>query len=176
MERLLKDLLDLSRIGRMVNPFEEIPFGELANEAARLVSGQIAQSGVQVLIAPNLPTVHGDRPRLVEVLQNLIENAVKFMGNQPRPQVEIGATRDGEKPVYYVRDNGIGIDPMYHEKIFGLFERLDGAVEGTGVGLALVSRIVELHGGRIWVESKGIGDGSSFCFTLANRPPKTSTQ
>ena len=119
-------------------------------------------------IAPDLPPVTGDRLRLVEVYQNLIENAVKYMGDQPAPRVEVGTRHDAEtgETVFYVADNGMGIDPRYQRKVFGLFERLDAGTEGTGVGLALVTRIVEVHGGRVWVESEGRGKGSTFCFTL----------
>ena len=166
MQRLLNELLELSRIGRIVNPPEAVPLGELAREAADLVAGQIIRRGVSVKIAPDLPTVVGDRPRLLEVFQNLIENAVKFMGNQTNPTVEVGVRHEGAKAVYYVKDNGIGIDPRYHEKVFGLFDRLDTEGEGTGIGLALVKRIVELHKGLIWVESEGEGHGTTFCFTL----------
>jgi len=89
------------------------------------------------------------------------------MGDQPDPHVEIGVEdRDGER-VFFVRDNGKGIDPRYSEKIFGLFDKLDPESEGSGLGLALVKRIIEVHGGRIWVESEGVGRGSTFCFTLA---------
>jgi hypothetical protein len=95
-----------------------------------------------------------------------VDNAVKFMGDQPEPLVQIGFRRDADKHVFYVQDNGIGIDSKYHEKIFGLFDRLDQEPEGTGVGLAIVRRIVELHGGRIWVESEDAGQGTAFCFTL----------
>ena len=121
---------------------------------------------MEIEIAPDLPAVLGDRIRLLEVLQNLLENAVKYMGDQAAPRIEVGvrpAAGDdsdrGERfrPVITVRDNGIGIDPRYHELVFGLFERLSSTDEGTGVGLALVQRIVELHGGRIWVESEGGG-------------------
>jgi len=108
----------------------------------------------------------GDRPRLLEVLQNLLDNAVKFMGAQPQPCVHIGMRREGAETVCYVRDNGIGIAPRYHAQIFGLFERLDVASDGTGIGLTLVKRIIEVHGGRLWVESAGEGHGSTFCFTL----------
>jgi signal transduction histidine kinase len=111
--------------------------------------------------------VTGDRPRLLEVFQNLLDNAVKFMGSQPQPYINIGMRQDGEEPVYYVQDNGIGIAPRYHEKVFGLFERLDIANDGTGIGLTLVKRIIEVHGGRVWVESAGEGQGSTFCFTLS---------
>ena len=103
---------------------------------------------------------------MLEVYQNLIDNAVKFMGEQPEPRVEIGVEQKKSEVVYFVRDNGIGIEPRYHEKIFGLFNRLDHDGEGTGIGLALVKRIVEVHGGRIWVESVGPGQGSTFYFTL----------
>lgn len=168
MQMLLDELLTLSRIGRLSNPPEDIPMSELAREAVQQVSGQIREGGVEVVIAPDLPTVHGDHPRLLEVIQNLIDNAVKFMGDQPRPRVEVGARKEGGETVFFVRDNGIGIDPRYHEKIFGLFERLSADTEGTGIGLALVKRIVEVHGGRIWIEP-GDGQGTTFCFTLPER-------
>jgi two-component system, chemotaxis family, sensor kinase Cph1 len=96
----------------------------------------------------------------------------KFMGDQPSPRIEIGTRGTGEdgKPIFFVRDNGTGIEPQYHERIFGLFNKLDAQTEGTGVGVALVKRIVEVHGGRIWVKSDGVGKGSTFCFTLPVGP------
>lgn len=172
MQRLLNELLELSRIGRVVNPLTEVALSDLAQEAATLVSGQITARGVQVHIAPDLPVVMGDRPRLLEVLQNLLDNAVKFMGAQPQPCVTFGVRQDAEATVCYVSDNGIGIAPRYHEKIFGLFERLDVSSDGTGIGLALVKRVIEVHGGRIWVESAGEGHGSTFCFTLPSQRVK----
>lgn len=99
-------------------------------------------------------------------MQNLLENAVKFLGDQPNPRVEIGVREDRGATVFYVRDNGMGIEPSYHDRVFDLFEKLEVESEGTGVGLALVKRIIEQHGGRIWVESAGVGEGSTFCFTL----------
>jgi signal transduction histidine kinase len=102
----------------------------------------------------------------VDVFQNLIDNAVKFMGDQPAPCVDIGVREHKKEHIFFVRDNGSGIAARYHQRIFGLFERLEQNTEGTGVGLALVKRIVEVHGGRIWVESAGPGQGSTFCFTL----------
>ncbi len=172
MQRLLGELLELSRIGRMMNPPQDVPFGEIVRDAAELVHGQIEARGVDVRIAPDLPPVRGDRARLVEVVQNLLDNAVKFMGDQPHPSIEIGM-RDVDEhgsPVFYVRDNGIGIEPQYHDKVFGLFNKLDAHTDGTGVGLALVKRIIEVHGGRIWVESKGEGHGATFCFIITSKP------
>ena len=118
-----------------------------------------------------MPVVYGDRLRLLEVYQNLIQNAVKFMGTQQASRVEIGARLDDGVALCWVRDNGMGIVPIYHEKVFGLFNRLDANTEGTGIGLALVKRIVDVHGGRIWVESEGEEQGSTFLFTLS--PPPT---
>jgi signal transduction histidine kinase len=103
---------------------------------------------------------------LIEVLQNLIDNAAKFMGDQSKPCIEIGIRKEGGQQVFFVKDNGIGINPAYHDRIFVLFDKLDPRSEGTGVGLALARRIVEVHGGRIWVESQGKDQGSMFCFTL----------
>ncbi len=171
MGRLLDELLELSRIGRMVNPPETVAFGELAEQAVELASARITERGVAVEIAPDLPPVHGDRVRLLEVLQNLVENAVKFMGEQAAPKIEIGVregTGSDSGSIFYVRDNGIGIEGRYQKKVFGLFERLDQTIDGTGVGLAIVHRIIEFHGGRVWVESEGIGKGATFCFTLSS--------
>ena len=166
MRRLLDDLLELSRIGRLVNPPEDVPFGEIALEAVAMARGRLVERGVAVEIGPDLPSVRGDRVRLVEVVQNLVDNAAKFMGDQPRPKVEIGARGLAGEPVFFVRDNGIGVPPQHGERVFRLFEKLEPGSDGTGVGLALVKRIVELHGGRIWVEPSSPEGGASFFFTL----------
>lgn len=170
MGDLVEELLELSKVGRQAHKSESLAMDELARQAADQVAGPIAEGGVEVVISPDLPPVCGDRQRLQALLQNLIENGVKYMGEQPSPRIEIDHRTDGDAAVYRVRDNGIGIDPRYQEKIFGLFERLSTKTEGTGVGLALVKRIVEVHGGRIWVESEGEGRGSAFCFTLPGSP------
>jgi PAS domain S-box-containing protein len=166
MQTLLNDLLELSRVGRLVNKPREIAFNDLVRETLELLHGRISQSGVTVSLAENLPLIYGDYERLVEVMQNLIDNACKFMGDQPVPRIEIGQQSvEKDMPVFYVRDNGMGIAPEFHERIFGLFNKLDARSDGTGVGLALVRRIIEFHGGRIWVESEP-GDGTTFYFTL----------
>ena len=166
MDRLLKELLELSRVGRPAPEPETADFADLVREARSLVDGRLRERGVRLDVAEGLPAVRGDRQRLVEVLQNLIDNAAKFMGDQRDPRIEVGMRQDDGQPTFFVRDNGRGIEPRYHEKVFGLFDRLDPTDDGTGVGLALVRRIVEVHGGRVWVESEGKGGGSTFCFTL----------
>jgi len=166
MYRLLNELLELSRIGRLMNPAENIAFAEIINEALDLTRGQLTAANVKVITQEDLPFIHGDRPRLVEVMQNLIDNAAKFSSGQPDPQIEIGVSEKNGEQVFFVKDNGIGINPSFHEKIFGLFDKLDPRSDGTGVGLALVKRIIEVHGGRIWVESQGKEMGSTFLFTL----------
>ncbi len=166
MQLLLNDLLELSRIGRLKNESVAVPFETLAREAVELVQGRLVEHGVSVRIAEHLPVVLGDRQRLLEVLQNLIDNAAKFMGPQKAPRIEIGRIGDEfGNPVLYVRDNGIGILPEHYDRVFGLFNKLDGKSDGTGIGLALVKRIIEVHGGRIWVQSE-VGSGSTFYFTL----------
>ncbi|MGE0455039.1 MAG: ATP-binding protein [Vicinamibacteria bacterium] len=172
MDLLLGELLELSRIGRLRHAREPVDLAALAAEARDQVAGRLADRGIEVEIGPGLPTVHGERLRLAQLMQNLLDNAAKFMGDQPRPRIEIGVRREhgGAEAVIYVRDNGLGIEPRHGERVFGLFERLDANAGGTGLGLAIARRVVESHGGRIWVESEGPGHGSTFCFTLAEAP------
>ena len=176
MADLLDDLLELSRIGRLVNPPEQVSFSAIVDEALHRVATQIADAGVAVDIAPGLPVVFGDRDRLIEVVQNLIDNAVKYSGNQPEARIQVDGRKEGGEAILFVRDNGIGIDPRYQDRIFELFRQLDQTSSGTGIGLALVKRIVEEHNGRIWVESDGPGTGSTFWFTLPDPPESVPTQ
>ena len=170
MYQLLEDLLALSRAGRLVGEVEEIDLDELVQETLELLTGQIEAAGLQVVVESGLPIVYGDRIRLQAVFQNLIENSTKFIGDQARPRLEIGARDNGGETVFYVSDNGIGIDPAEQKKVFGLFNKLDEKATGTGIGLSLVHRIIEVHQGRIWVESQGLGRGTTFCFTLPQNP------
>ena len=166
MHALLTELLELSRVGRVMNQPEDAPFNDLVKDALDIVHGQLESRHITVLTQPNLPAVRGDLQRITDVLQNLLDNAAKYMGNQTTPIIEIGQQgMENGKPKFFIKDNGIGIAPEYHERIFGLFNKLDAKSEGTGVGLALVKRIIEFHGGRIWVESEA-GIGSTFYFTL----------
>lgn len=170
MQRLLSELLELSRIGRLMNPPENIAFGEIVQEALRLVEGRLKAKQVTVKVDTDFPTVYGDRTRLIEVIQNLVDNAAKFTGVQKKPEINIGVKFENNKPIFFVRDNGIGIEPEQQEKVFGLFNKLDANTEGTGIGLALVKRIVEVHGGKIWIESAGKEHGTTFYFTLSGLP------
>lgn len=172
MQRLLDDLLTVSRGGRVVRETETVDLGVLIHEAKEVVAGRITARGVAVEIADNLPKIQGDRPRLFQVFQNLIDNAVKFMGDEPQPRIWIGldASSTARNPVIHVKDNGIGIEPQEKHRIFDLFGQLDADAEGAGMGLALVKRIIEAHGGRIWADSPGLGHGTTFFVSLPDRP------
>ena len=164
----LKGLLELSRLGLSVGKPEEFELGPLATEAVEAHAVQIGRRQTRVEIAADLPWVFGDRARLLGVLRNLIDNAIKF-GPTHGGRIGITASRSDGETTVAVADGGIGIDPKHHDKIFGIFDRLDPRAEGTGIGLAHSRRTVEAHGGRIWVESEGLGHGSTFRFTLPTR-------
>ena len=166
MQALLNDLLELSRIGRLVNTPVEVPFHEIVKDALEILHGQIEANNVLIEYKNDNIIVKCDRVRITEVLQNLIDNAIKFMGDQPKPHITIGTTtNEKNETIFFVRDNGIGIDKQYHERIFTLFNKLDADAEGTGIGLTLIKRIIEIHNGRIWLESEP-GKGTMFYFTL----------
>lgn len=167
MQRLLNELLELSRVGRLINTPENLSFEQIVKEALAIVESQLTERQIEVVIQENLPHIHGDKIRLIEVIQNLVDNAAKFMGEQPKPRIEIGAKKENQQTIFFVRDNGIGIEKIYHEKIFDLFNKLDTNATGTGIGLALVKRIIEVHDGKIWVESE-LGKGTTFYFALPN--------
>lgn len=168
MGNLLEELLELSRIGRKESVRKEVDAQQVVNAALDLVAGRLSQRQVEIRANCQGIKVWGDEQRFVQLYQNLIDNAVKFMGNQPHPLIEIGYQESAKGIVLFVRDNGSGIDPRYKHKLFGLFEKLDASSEGTGIGLALVKRIVEVYGGHIWFESEGVGKGTCFYFTLDN--------
>lgn len=169
MNQMLDGLLQLSRSGRVINPPEEGSLTELVREAAAQVQDQIDERDVELCIEDDMPLFWGDRLRLRAVFQNLIQNAVKYMGTQPAPRIEVSAEVRGKDIVCTVRDNGIGIDPQYHGRIFDIFERVGQDSEGTGIGLALVKRIVEAHGGSVSVQSEGGQQGSAFTVVLPRR-------
>jgi PAS domain S-box-containing protein len=167
MGKLLDELLELSRIGRKEIPKRQESMKEIVQAALEMVAGRLMQKNIEVVYSGPSVMLFGHSQRLLQLYQNLLDNAAKFMGSQPQPKIEIGAYMDKEKGiVMFVKDNGSGIDPQYHHKLFGLFEKLDNSTEGTGIGLALIKRIVEVHGGTIWFHSEGVNKGTTFYFTL----------
>ncbi|MFO7765054.1 MAG: ATP-binding protein [Pelovirga sp.] len=166
MEALLNALLRLSRIGRIDSVPQTQPVQKMVDDCLKVLGGRLQQRQVEVTVGEMTSRWHGDPTHFGQIWQNLIENAIKYMGDQPRPRIEIGAEERPEGRVFYVRDNGIGIAPEHHERIFTMFAQLDRSSEGTGLGLALVKKIVATYQGHIWVESAGDGQGSCFYFTL----------
>ncbi len=165
MQSLINDLLSYSRIQTRGNPFEETDCEEILGIARANLQMMIEKSS-SLITNDSLPTVMGDASQLSRLFQNLIDNAIKFSG-QEAPRVHISAEKRGDEWLFSVRDNGVGIDPQYSERIFVIFQRLYSREEypGTGIGLAICKRIVERHGGHIWVESEP-GKGSTFYFTI----------
>ena len=166
MERLLDDLLEMSRIGRLDKAPTRIELRDLVEAALAAVAGSIAERGVEVRSELPELCLYGDRLRLERLWQNLIDNAVKYLGDQAAPRVELGVEDIAGERIFFIRDNGLGIDPRHQRKVFGLFEKVNPKSPGSGLGLALAKRIVELYHGRIWVESAGPGQGTCFHFTL----------
>jgi signal transduction histidine kinase len=168
MAKLIGDLLALSRIGREARAPEAMAVRDIVDTVLETLGEQVQARGVEVVCTADV-TVWGIRVQLEQILTNLVSNAVKYLGPAAAPRVEIGAEEDGRFVQLWVRDNGIGIDPAYHARIFEMFQRLrDVEAEGTGVGLAIVKKIVDTVGGRIWVESSP-GQGATFRFTWPTR-------
>jgi PAS domain S-box-containing protein len=165
MQRLINDLLAYSRVGTCAKGFEPTDCTAVLDQALANLKAAIEKSGAAVIHDP-LPTVMADNLQLIQLLQNLIGNAIKFHVEKP-PRIHVAAEQKGNEWVFSVRDNGIGIDPQYAERIFIIFQRLHTREEypGTGIGLAICKKIVERGGGRIWVESQ-LGKGSTFYFTI----------
>lgn len=165
MQQLINDLLAYSRVGTRGKPFEPTDCEEVLNKALVNLQVAIAENSA-VVTHDQMPTVKADATQMIQLFQNLIGNAVKFHGDN-KPEVHVGAKRNCSDWIFSVKDNGIGIDPKYHERIFLIFQRLNGRKEypGTGIGLTICRKIVDRHKGRIWVESQP-GQGSTFYFTI----------
>ncbi len=159
MQSLLEDLLELSRIGTVTHNPAVLDMNLLIKEVLELLHGSITGKKAEIITENNYPAIFGDKKRIGEVFQNLIENSLKFSRKNVIPKIKIGFQKDDYSVTFTISDNGIGIDRQYIEKIFGLFDKLDPESEGTGVGLALVKRIVETHNGSIRIESEGENKG-----------------
>lgn len=165
MSDLIRDLLAYARVGTQTAPAQAVDCAAIFRETAALLQETIRASGAKVT-AERLPVVKADPTQVGQLFQNLVGNAVKFRGDKP-PEVRVKARRQGSFWRISVQDNGIGIDPRFQDRIFDMFQRLHGKEKypGTGIGLAICKRIVERHGGRIWVDSVP-GQGTTFNFTL----------
>jgi light-regulated signal transduction histidine kinase (bacteriophytochrome) len=181
METLIESLLYYSRVGRVHLTVSAVPLDAVLHETIEMLRPRIDELDAEIYTPRPLPTLPCDRVRIGEVLANLISNALKYT-DRPRPRVEVGYLEPGEAPhlageagggtVLYVRDNGIGIREKHYDTIFRIFRRLHGRSDyggGAGAGLTIVRKIIERHGGRIWVESQ-LGAGSTFYFTLGAAP------
>jgi len=173
MGALIDDLLTFSRLGRTELVAAEVDMQRLARAVVEEQQGAAGERAVEVTMGA-LPPARGDRPLLRQVLVNLIQNAFKFTRTRSPSRIELGSQGNGNETVYYVRDNGVGFDMRYAGKLFGVFQRLHRAeeFEGTGVGLAIVQRIVHRHGGRVWAEG-AVDAGATFYFTLPREPSTT---
>lgn len=170
MSDLTRDLLDYARVDSRGHRFAPTDMRQLVGEVISTLSEPIRETGAHVT-SSDLPVVMADRTQLAQTLQNLLDNALKYRGHD-RPDIHVSATRGHGEWVFAVRDNGIGIAPKHRARIFDLFQRLHTLQKypGTGIGLAICRRVIERHGGKIWVESEP-GKGSVFYFTLPDRAP-----
>ena len=166
MRQLIDDLLSFSRLGRQAMKSSEIDMTKLAEEVFAELKTTVPERKLQLNIKP-LPSAYADHTLIHEVFANLLSNAIKYTGQKETAVIEVGAETDTDENMYYVKDNGAGFDMEYADKLFGVFQRLHSTeeFEGTGVGLALVQRIISRHGGRVWAEGK-VNQGATFYFTL----------
>ncbi|MEW6734808.1 MAG: ATP-binding protein [Acidobacteriota bacterium] len=167
LESMVLALLDFLRISHCANIYSSVPFNEILQEACAMLKSLIAERQAKISVTTDLPTVFCDRARIIDVMVNLLSNAIKYTSPEQLPEIEIGCCERGRENEFWVRDHGIGVDPKFHTKIFEIFYRTKElrTVDGTGVGLALVRKIIALHGGSVRVESTR-GTGSCFFFTL----------
>jgi len=165
MDQLVKGTLEYFRTGYLVKPDEKVPFSEIVEEALKLLAIQLSSIGATVSLAETFPTVYADRMRMVQVVSNLIQNSINYRDKTMPLKIEIGHWLSGDEDVFFVRDNGTGIAASETEKVFALFYRGTADGEGSGAGLAIVKRIIEAHGGRIWAEGQS-EKGTTMCFTL----------
>jgi signal transduction histidine kinase len=165
MQHLINDLLDYSRVTTRGKPFVKVDLSTVLGHAINNLQKKIQETGA-LIVNEDLPFVYGDEVQLVRVFQNLLDNAIKFRGTVP-PRISISSKTVDDKVQISISDNGIGIDKIYTDRVFTIFQRLHNKIEypGTGIGLAICKRTIERHGGKIWFESEP-GKGTTFIFTL----------
>jgi light-regulated signal transduction histidine kinase (bacteriophytochrome) len=165
MKTLINDLLKFSRVGTTAEENSEVDCNMLLKNVIKVYEQKINENEARIRVG-ELPVIKGNKTQLEQLFQNLIGNALKYRGKDA-PCIEIGATEEGPGWVFHVKDNGIGIEKKFYEKVFVIFQRLHGKNEygGTGIGLAICKKIVERHGGKIWIESEP-GNGTTFYFSF----------
>jgi len=167
LERMVSDLLKLSRAGRKTGKFKKVNINSAVETSLKHFESSIKEKHIDVKLTPEFPTVYCDRSRIIEVFDNLIGNAVKYTGSQEKPKIKIGWKKQKERYQFWVEDNGIGIKEEDVKRIFKVFAQGStvSSEEGTGVGLSIAKKVIESHGGRIWVKSE-LGAGATFYFTI----------
>ena len=173
MRELINRTLEYSRAGHLVKPTTNVSFISIVNDAVAEFDGQLGSIGGNISVSKKFPRVYADRVMMREALTNLIQNSIKYRDKKRRLEIDIGCQFSGNEVVFHVRDNGTGIDDSETEQVFDLFYRGNTVGEGSGAGLAIVKRIIEAHGGRVWAEGKA-GKGTTICFTLPQRKKKAS--
>jgi signal transduction histidine kinase len=171
MSQLIRDLLELSRVGRMDMEKKLLDLNELLSNFAESQSIRLQSAGLSLLIASDLPVIYANESRVLQVFENILSNALKYAHNEAGGRLEIDAAGDEDRWYIFCKDNGPGIPLEFHEKIFGLFYRLDANAEGTGVGLAVVKKIMKSHGGDIQVAPQTEGEGAVFRLTFPKHQP-----
>lgn len=169
MNFLIREILNLARVGRVEIGFETIHMKTLMSEISTEVWSAFKADNAELILG-QLPDIKGDRTMIAQVFTNLLSNGVKYSSMANKPKIEIFGYIDGEETIYSIKDNGMGIDNRYYDRVFELFKRMDNVkeIEGTGVGLAIVKRVVERHNGRVWFESE-LNQGSTFYVAFKNR-------
>ena len=170
MERRLDKLLEVARSGESQVGRTSLEVAELVQPALDAVAVMIRQRNAHIDAAAGFPVIHGDRERLISVYQNLIENALKYVPESRTPEIEVSWRKSGTDVVYFVKDNGPGIDPALHQQAFTVFETLGAKQSGSGIGLAIVQRAIDAHQGRVWIESAGDSTGTTVCFCVPPPP------
>ena len=170
MEDLIQDILNLSSIGKIIEFYEDVESQDIVNEAIKIFQVELEKKGIKLKVDDDLPVIYCESRWIDQVFTNLINNAIKFIGDRSPPQINIGHEEKGDFYQFYVKDNGMGVHKEFQEKIFDPFQRIHTGedIEGSGMGLAIVKKIVEIHGGNVWVESEE-GKGSIFYFTLPQK-------
>lgn len=166
MNELISDITEIARLGKIENKNELLKTNEILNLSKNLIKSKLNLENIELIIAENLPDIFGDRNRIVQVFSNFLDNAIKYMGDQPQPKIIVGYEEDGDNNIFLIKDNGSGMDQKALEKLFTPFERFHDHVKGTGLGLFMVKKIAHSHGGNITAESEGVGKGTTFKLTL----------